>query len=349
MMRLASVTHSVGRRCARVRATTCVAALPLLLAVMVLSVASNTQAQESKTVPMSTEKNLLAPPAKIPAAPGSVAAEQTLNPHWRRDACQACHEGTPSKADTRLRDTDIDRLCNTCHAYPSSHSYIHPVGMPLSKEMQGRMPASFRLVMKRSGGNIGCVTCHDLPMQCLPENARKRDLNPLFFRDGPYRQRTDLCYRCHDPRYYQRLNAHDQVAKDGTPREDSCRICHSDAKELKDAHAIEDAGFNDPRDLSSMCTGCHVWIPHPGSFSFRGNGQPNHLVVPSPGIARQMQRVQKKNDVRLPLEPGTGKVFCGTCHNPHAKGVPMDAAASKGADAPKRLRVPEICVVCHDK
>ena len=58
---------------------------------------------------------------------------------------------------------------------------------------------------------------------------------------------------------------------------------------------------------------------------------------------------QQDSDVLLPLEPGTGKVFCGTCHNPHEAGVVKNAAATKGAGSKQRLRMVDICEQCHDK
>jgi predicted CXXCH cytochrome family protein len=311
---------------------------------------------EKNNVPVPDQQSLFTQSQNIPAMleQGQLTVAQVPNPHWREDGCAACHAGKPAKAALRLRDADINRLCNACHDAVSPHSYIHPVGMTPSKDMQGRMPADFKQSIKRGGGKITCITCHDLPLQCLPQGPQKRGLNPLFFRAGPYRQRTDLCYRCHDPEYYQRLNAHDQVAKDGSIREDRCRICHSDAGDLKTARSINDVGFNVTGDLAAMCTGCHVWIPHPGTFSFRSkdptNHLPNHLVVPPPDVVKQMRRMEKQNNIVLPLDPGTGKVFCGTCHNPHAKGVPMASlAATQGADADKRLRMQEICLNCHDK
>jgi nitrate/TMAO reductase-like tetraheme cytochrome c subunit len=62
-----------------------------------------------------------------------------------------------------------------------------------------------------------------------------------------------------------------------------------------------------------------------------------------------MRAIERKNDVTLPLDPTNGKVFCGTCHNVHARGVLKTAAAARGADAKQRLRMPEICGNCHEK
>jgi len=110
-------------------------------------------------------------------------------------------------------------------------------------------------------------------------------------------------------------------------------------------------GFNVTRDLSLMCTGCHPWKPHPGgAFSFFSKKEgPDHLVVPSKDVARRMKRMERKNDVVFPLEPGSGKMFCGTCHNSHEKGVVRSAAADRGADSKHRLRLTKMCTQCHEK
>jgi hypothetical protein len=304
-----------------------------------------------QAMPTLSEEKLLNDPQRIPklVAEGALTVQQVPNPHWRRDACQACHSGTPTRASLKLRDTDINRLCNTCHAAVTDHSYIHPTGMPVPASMQPRLSKSFQQAVTRGRGTITCITCHDLPMTCVAERARERGLNPQFFRDGPYRDRSELCYRCHDPAAYARLNPHDQVSEDGTVREASCRICHDNLPDVASARSIRDVDFTVRGDLSALCIGCHPWVPHPGGFSFTEKAQPNHLVVPSKGVQQQRQRMEIKNDIVLPLDPNTGRVFCGTCHNPHARGVLRLAAANKGAEEKKRLRMQEMCGNCHDK
>lgn len=325
----------------------------LLATVLTAGAVSPKEQQQRKAMPKSSEQQLFNAPQRIPqwVADGTLPLAQVPNPHWRRDACQACHAGTPTRANLTLRDADVSRLCNTCHAALSDHSYIHPTGMPVPKDMQARLTKPFAQAVARAGGTISCITCHDVPMTCLPQRSGERALNPRFFRAGPYlRDRSALCYRCHDPAQYARLNPHDQRAPDGKLRESSCRVCHETVPDAAAARGIQDVDFNTRADLSRQCTGCHAVKPHPGGFSFTAQAEPDHLRVPSARVLERMQVMQRKNGVTLPLDPNTGKVFCATCHNPHARGVVRVAAAAKGADEAKhRLRMPEICENCHDK
>jgi predicted CXXCH cytochrome family protein len=323
-----------------------------LLAVALAADAATLPEQQQKNVmPKLSEPQLLNAPSQIPqrVAAGELALTAVPNPHWRRDACQACHRGTPTRAQLRLRDSDINRLCNTCHAALSDHSYIHPTGMPVPKDMQARLSRSYREAVARARGTVSCITCHDLPMTCRAERAGERALNPRFFREGPYRERGALCYRCHDPAQYARLNPHEQVEVDGSLRESSCRVCHDRSPDVAAARTIRDVDFTVAGDLSRLCTGCHPVKPHPGGFSFGPQGQPDHLRVPSARVAQRLERMQRVNQVALPLDPNTGKVFCATCHNPHARGVVKVAAAARGAGEKDRLRMPEMCGNCHDK
>ncbi len=278
------------------------------------------------------------------------------DPHWQKDGCLACHKEKPKKNNLKrnnlkLHTTDINKLCNECHSIISEHKYIHPFGMIPPKRIKKNMPASFSKALKRGGGKLTCITCHDLPMTCLPEGKSKKGLNPLFFRGGPYRKRTELCYRCHDKSKYKRLNPHDQITKNGKLKAKLCTLCHRSTEKLKTAKNINEVNFNHQGNLSAMCTGCHPVKPHPGgSFSFSGLKKGSaHLVKPPKDILERKLIMEKKNNIILPLEPGSGKVFCGTCHNPHEKGVIKEKAAAKGADEKKRLRMQYICINCHDK
>ena len=316
------------------------------------AVSPKEQQQQRKAMPKLSEQQLLNAPQRIPqwVADGALTLAQVPNPHWRRDACQACHAGTPTRANLTLRDANVNRLCNTCHAALSDHSYIHPTDMPVPKDMQARLSKPFAQAVARARGTISCITCHDVPMTCLPQRAGERALNPRFFREGPYlRDRSALCYRCHDPAQYVRLNPHDQRAPDGKLREQSCLVCHETVPDMAAARGIQDVDFNTSGDLSRQCTGCHAVKPHPGGFSFTAQAEPDHLRVPSAPVAQRMQSMERKNEVVLPLDPNTGKVFCATCHNPHARGVVRRAEAARGAGESKHLRMPELCGNCHDK
>ncbi len=340
-----------------VRATKRCGSIALAVAALAWG-ASGVHAEEPKpqaktTMPPVSERKLLDEPQLIPGllARRAIEPKQVPNPHWRADACRACHgTAAPTPKNLALRDRDVNRLCNTCHETISNHSYIHPVAVAVGKEMAARMPASFRDALRRDGGQMTCSTCHDIPMQCLPKRAREKGLNPLFFRGGPFRARTDLCFRCHDARAYERLNPHDQLTDSGELREASCRVCHDDVPDRQKAKGIANVTFNVKDDLNLLCTGCHLTEPHPGgavTFSSSPEGL-NHLRVPSPFVQARLQQVRKGREVHVPLDPNNGKVFCGTCHNVHEKGV-LDGAAGRGADSKQRLRQPDMCGLCHEK
>jgi predicted CXXCH cytochrome family protein len=302
-----------------------------------------------------SEKKLINEAEEIPRllAERRISPEQIPNPHWREDACPACHRGAPTEQDHALRSGDINRLCNNCHDVASVHSYIHAVGMAPSVEKRNRMPEPFRQAVARGGGVVTCITCHDLPMQCRKERFGERELNPLFFRGGPFRDRTDLCFNCHDPARYERLNPHDQISDEGELNQQRCQVCHNITPNRREVKSIDDVSFNVTGDLTPLCTGCHPWRPHPGGSwaQFSGN-HANHLVVPPEKILKRIKEAERQRDVVLPLEPGSGRVFCATCHNPHERGVQRYGRADRGADGFKRLRyaggVP-ICMNCHDK
>jgi hypothetical protein len=282
---------------------------------------------------------------------GKVSREQVPNPHWQAGACIACHTRTPDQRGLHLRNQDVDALCNNCHTTVSFHDYIHPTGIKPGPKMLKHMSPAFRNAVKRANGKLSCITCHDLPKQCLGDKLQQEG-NPQFFRGGPYDTRSAICYQCHDAKAYVRLNPHDQIDKQGHLREARCGVCHRTLHGLAQATRFDQVDFNLKEDLAAMCTGCHPYKPHPGggfSFSRNKQGASNHLVKPPPEILQRLLSQQQANNLVMPLDPTTGKIFCGTCHNPHAKGVIRNVAAAKGAGADKRLRTVEICEQCHDK
>jgi uncharacterized CHY-type Zn-finger protein len=284
---------------------------------------------------------------------GTLSRKQIPNPHWQANACVACHIQSPDKRGLHLRNRDVDVLCNNCHTTASFHEYIHPTGIRPGQKMLKQMSAGFRNAVKRAKGKLSCITCHDLPKQCVGGKI-EHELDPKFFRGGPYRSRSAICYQCHNAKAYVRLNPHAQVDKQGHIRKVVCGVCHRTLKGLAQATRFEQVDFNVTQDLATMCTGCHPYKPHPGGgFSFlphkKNEQSSNHLVKPPPGILQHLLHQQQVNNLVMPLDPTTGKIFCGTCHNPHAKGVIRNVAAAKGAGAKKRLRTVELCEQCHDK
>ena len=285
-------------------------------------------------------------------AKGVIAPEDIPQPHWERDACVACHLMGTGEKKPPLRNADVIRLCGNCHDVTVVESFIHAVAMEPPEDFIKRMSSDFKASLKRADGMVTCITCHDLPMQCLKERSEEKSLNPLFFRGGPYETRTDLCYNCHDPKSYERYNPHDQITDEGILDEEVCYFCHNAKPNRREVRSINDVDFTIEEDLKQLCTGCHPWRVHPGgTWASFGKKGPNHLRVPPDDILERLQQLAKEDELVMPLDPSTGKIFCATCHNPHERGVQFLLAADKGADGVKRLRrgKREICIVCHNK
>lgn len=322
---------------------------PVVVAVFfLLCVNANTAQGKDITI-----QQMLSQPEEIPnwLNNGWIRFNDIPDPHWARDRCLACHSRKPEGSQLHLRNNNIGDLCDACHSGRIDHSYVHPSGVQVQNAgMRERMPAEFRDNLK--GGRLSCSTCHDIIAQCLRSRRAERSRNPLFFRQGPYQgDRTALCYKCHDKTKYRRLNAHDQVTDEGQIKKQTCLICHDKTKNLENANSIEEVGFHVKGSLVRICSSCHTVLPHPSSgFSFTQKAQePNHLIVPPARVRQNMRDSERENQVVLPLDPNTGKIFCATCHNPHEKGVIKNVAAAKGADERKRLRTENICINCHDK
>jgi hypothetical protein len=278
-----------------------------------------------------------------------IGFEDIPNPHWNNEDCTTCHRNTPKGKSLFLRGKDIDSLCEYCHTGKYDHSYIHPSDISLGAPMRNKAAKGF-LNNLNASGRVTCVTCHDIKAQCHSERRNEKRVNPLFLRGGPYRARSEICYQCHDISGYQRRNAHDQIDDRGQIKEYTCRLCHDKTEGLEDAKSIAEVGFNVKDNLVRMCASCHDLKPHPSAnFSFTSKGTPNHLVVPPDAIKSKIQKSELQHGVILPLDPITGKVFCGTCHNPHERGVIKNVAAAKGADEKNRLRIQNICTNCHEK
>ncbi len=305
------------------------------------------------------DRSMLQDPDKI----GQLLAEEQIQfeeipaTHWQPDSCPACHVGEAAGPGEMapLRKENINELCDNCHNAAVVAEYIHAVGMEPPEDFLERMPEDFLNAVERGGGVVSCITCHDMPLQCKQELFPQREINPLFFRGGPYAERTNLCFQCHDPKDYERYNPHDQITDEGELDTEQCFFCHNVTPNRAQAKSIDDVTFNVAEDLKMLCTGCHPYKPHPGGVWYqpRGNlagGGPNHLREPPPEIAERMQRMQAKEGTIMPLDKSTGRIFCATCHNPHERGVQYLRKADVGADGYKRLRRGkyEICMTCHD-
>jgi len=284
-------------------------------------------------------------------------ASENLNiyPHWSKtqDKCLECHEQIPERGGrTALRfNGDINILCNRCHATISKDKYIHATGMVPPRTMMDKMPEQF-LGGLNADNQITCAVCHEMTYQCLSKEFYRKKENRLFHRGAPYKNRTDLCYNCHDRSKYKKLNPHNQINDEGELKEDICTYCHDITPDRKHVKSIADVTFNQDR-FDQLCLRCHTDDAYAVGcvMGYEDDGEPiYHAKAPDAKMANKI--IASEKDVILPLEILTGNVFCGTCHNPHELGVQISDRADAGADSHKRLRISKnnagICRGCHD-
>ncbi len=282
--------------------------------------------------------------------------ESYPNPHWatKQALCLECHEHVPQKGGLlALRNGgDVNALCNRCHATISKDKYIHASGMIAPQTMVDKMPEGFRSGLD-SNGRVTCAVCHEMSYQCLKEEFYRKADNRLFHRGAPYEKRTDLCYNCHEPSAYKKMNPHEQINDEGELISDICTYCHDIMPDRRKAKSIADVSFKfDEFDM--LCLRCHTDDAYAVGcvMGYEKDGSPRyHSVKPDHNMADRIQAAQ--GDAILPLDIITGKVFCGTCHNPHELGVQRRSEADAGADSHKRLRISEensrLCLGCHDE
>ena len=267
------------------------------------------------------------------------------NPHWRKEACLACHTAEPNFQKNEFKfDGDILSLCNDCHISISSEKAVHAVGMVPSKKVKARIPANYPL---SSEGSIDCLTCHELPYQCLKKEYYRRKSNPYFLKGAPFKDDTEICNNCHLNKLidFKKLNPHEQINDEGEYLPDKCLYCHKTQPDPKTDDSINSVTFV-VNELKELCQRCHKDRPHPGGkwINF------DHLIPPPPKNRMYMLETEKRKGIVLPLEPRTGKIFCCTCHNPHERGVLRGLKNDRGADNKNRLRLLggfELCGGCH--
>ncbi len=290
-------------------------------------------------------------------AAGAENEDLNINPHWSetRDKCLECHDKIPQKrGKLNLRfGGDINRLCNRCHSEISKDKYIHATGMIAPQTMVDKMPEDFRSGLD-DDGRVTCAVCHEISYQCLKEEFWRQKENRLFHRHAPYEKRTDLCYKCHEPSAYKKMNPHDQINDEGELNTDICTYCHSILPDRRKVRSIADVSFKfDNFDM--LCLRCHTDDAYAVGcvIGFEKDGSPRyHSGRPDEVMSRRIEAETHQDGAILPLDIVTGKIFCGTCHNPHELGVQRRSEADTGADSHKRLRISKmnsgICLGCHD-
>jgi hypothetical protein len=265
-------------------------------------------------------------------------AEQSvrIDLHWTGTFCLGCHDKLPAEGGkpTFLFDNDITAMCNRCHETEEATADIHPVDFEPEASDFVTIPAEFPLW----DGLLTCTTCHDLSTQTKIDQEERRK-NPTFLRGGPYKSRNDICFKCHNPETYEQQSPHIQLDNRGNIIEEKCLFCHSSRP---DVAVVGLTAKIFEGDASTFCYGCHQ-----GKEEGHPIGVTHQNVLPTPDRIECMKKTEKKKKLALPLFDG--RVFCGTCHNPHQEGV-LKGTAAVGAGKAKKLKLPsgyQMCVACH--
>lgn len=295
--------------------------------------------------PVRTEKEQPKPPPRptqevktpVTTAPGRVfifensSLTPTTNIHYTGKYCNECHEKTPVKGGKiYLRFNGNYRMLCRCHNGTLS-PFHHASGLIPSPGKRKRMPTDFPL----KDGKLTCDTCHNIYAMC----HLKRPFDRNSLRGGPYEERMKFCFNCHDIKKYEKLNPHHQLNDKGKVITQICLFCHK-----KKPNVYHDT-FKTVKfigNIGTICSRCHVMEKkHPGNAVHVG-------VVPPPRILKNMDAMEKKYNVILPLNH-KGEMTCVTCHNPHEKGViPADRPGARGAGSKYRLRLTKFfCKDCH--
>jgi predicted CXXCH cytochrome family protein len=200
--------------------------------------------------------------------------------------------------------------------------------------MERRIPAGWPL----NKGNVSCLTCHDALLQ-MHDDFSVQWMNPDFLRGAPYKKKAEFCFVCHPKEQFQKTNPHQQLDGQGKIIEKNCLVCHETVPDTAQQKGISAVSLKEP--VESLCIGCHPGHP----TSHRGGA--GQLT-----LTEEMRRalVDRGKALRVDLPLINDRLFCGTCHNPHEKGVIQRADAQGGAGEKYFLRLNggyDLCVTCH--
>jgi hypothetical protein len=261
----------------------------------------------------------------------------TIDIHYSAKYCTECHVNIPRKgSNPQLRyGGDFKVLCR-CH-YSSSNNYVHPVDRRPSRNMIDRIPAQFPLWE----GQITCITCHNIFIQCEDRPLDRAYLkDQKFLRGAPFETEADICFQCHNIESYRMYNPHLQLDAHKEIIKDKCLYCHSELPDEKQTNA-KDARLIG--NLQALCIRCHMKAP-------RQDFHAKHLRKPTAEVLDRIKQLEQQDNIILPLSED-GMITCATCHNPHEKGVIPDVrAGAKGAGEKWRQRLADtntMCIKCH--
>ena len=194
--------------------------------------------------------------------------------------------------------------------------------------------------MAANGGNVSCLTCHDALLQ-MQDDFSAKWVSPNFLRGVVCKTKTDFCFICH-PRNSSRKPIPTSCS---TARENLiCKTVLSVTIPCLTRRGKEAPASSCSRIRSRQCA----------SAAIRRTLQATGLIPGQPQVSADMRKAleerERAQQLELPLLHD--RIMCGTCHNPHEKGVMQAAAVQSGAGRKYFLRMNggyELCVACHDE
>ncbi len=314
--------------------------LGLLAVWLCLAVVAHTEANEIAQARSGTrfEKKMpLAPahPTATPPRAESAELPKSTNIHFSGRYCGECHAGRTNGAEAKvLKYNGNFRFLCRCH-FDTESVHAHPVDSRPDKSSGITIPTEFPL----NQGQMSCLTCHNVFIQCRDSEADKVLLKgQKFLRGMPYKSSLDFCFRCHETNRYVQRDPHKQIDAQGRMITAQCIYCHTDVPDAQTATYREVKLIG---NYGALCKGCHYATARQPMHS-------KHLRKPSREVVERMKQMQEQYNMVLPLDQ-EGKVTCVTCHNPHQKGlIPDQRAGTKGAGTTHRHRLEgNMCIKCH--
>ncbi len=242
-----------------------------------------------------------------------------------RVECMDCHSPHGAVGEMLL-DSDEAAMsgCQRCHegVGPEHSDHTHPVGEPL-EDTDAAMTLRDRGVFLGRGGEVTCLTCHDIHRS--PEDGW---LTMAL-------ENHERCVLCHEDQ--AKLNGGGHDLRDGPQGHvaTACLACHDLHEALGPALQRQGGTKQDP-------TGCLACHRRGGESEIAIDPRAAHpLFEDNPAPAR-LPSVGAKGSLPTGAE---GPMGCATCHDPHASVTdgPNDAMLRLPGDAA------EGCLACHDE
>lgn len=293
--------------------------------------------------------------ADAPQSAPQAASSQPVDPHYRQDACDACHVMKDGKAQI-TSFAEAEQICLSCHDGVRANAEAHPVDRLLQGD-RFQNPGWPLLE-----GRLACQTCHDISVTTGHKNAQPARSG--FLRPGLGQGPDAFCASCHKPVQFSRVNPHRSMTPEGQVVPADCLLCH---KLPPDPKTMTRTGKWDLRaDVMTLCRSCHYyhvdWF-EPGHMGVKtppkilAYMRAKELVGPTTRPSREMVarlQAEKAGPQEWPLGPGD-TLICTSCHNPHQQGVfptgsvlAHDAMQISGDRVVSKIPVPQMCLRCHN-